>query len=71
MKNITLSADEILIEKAREKARKEHTTLNQRFRDWLREYTLSQNIGEDYEAFMKKTEARTNKKFTRQELNER
>lgn len=35
MKNITLSAEERLIERAREQARARHTTLNQLFRDWL------------------------------------
>lgn len=37
MKNITLSADERLIEQAREKAREEKTSLNALFRVWLRE----------------------------------
>ena len=39
MKNITLSADERLIEEARERARKDHTTLNAEFRKWLIEYS--------------------------------
>ena len=38
MKNITLSADESLIEAARLRARAEHTTLNEAFRRWLTEY---------------------------------
>lgn len=37
MKNITLSADEHLIRQAREQARAQQTTLNQLFRDWLRD----------------------------------
>ena len=39
MKNITLSADEILIERAREEARTRKTTLNALFREWLMELT--------------------------------
>ena len=35
MKNITLSADEGLIEAARERELAEHTTLNEQFRLWL------------------------------------
>ena len=35
MKNITLSADEDLIARAREQARARQTTLNQLFRQWL------------------------------------
>ena len=37
MKNITLSADEAMIEQARETARTQKTTLNQLFRNWLSE----------------------------------
>ena len=39
MMNITLSADERLIEEGRERARKDHTTLNAEFRKWLLEYS--------------------------------
>ncbi len=35
MKNITLSADENVIEQARAVARSQKKTLNQAFRDWL------------------------------------
>ena len=35
MKHITLSAEGGLIEAARERARAEHTTLNEQFRRWL------------------------------------
>jgi hypothetical protein len=35
MKNITLSADEHLIERARLLARSQHKTLNAMFREWL------------------------------------
>jgi len=38
VKNITLSADERLIEAARRRARTEHTTLNEAFRRWLADY---------------------------------
>lgn len=39
MKNITFSADESLIEAARERAKRENTTLNAQFRLWLIEYS--------------------------------
>jgi len=42
VKNITLSADEALLEAARRRARAEHTSLNEVFRRWLIEYTLAQ-----------------------------
>jgi len=38
VKNITLSADERLIEAARRRAQTEHTTLNEAFRRWLADY---------------------------------
>ncbi len=37
MKNITLAADEALIDAARARAALEHTTLNAQFRRWLAE----------------------------------
>ena len=43
MKNITLSADEALIEAARERAMEEKTTLNAQFRVWLAEYSRVQD----------------------------
>ena len=38
MKNITLSADESLIDAARRRAASEQTTLNAQFRIWLADY---------------------------------
>jgi hypothetical protein len=38
LKNITLSAEEALIEKARQRAQAESTTLNAEFRNWLAQY---------------------------------
>lgn len=38
MKNVTLSADEKLIEAARARAGAEHSTLNEQFRRWLSDY---------------------------------
>jgi len=42
VKNITLSAEERLIEAARARARAEHTTLNEAFRRWLADYAEAQ-----------------------------
>jgi hypothetical protein len=38
LKNITFSAEEALIEKGRACARAERTTLNEKFRGWLKDY---------------------------------
>ncbi len=43
MKNIILSADDKLIEAARERARVEQTTLNEQFRRWLADYARQEH----------------------------
>ncbi len=74
MKNITLSADETLIEAARERARAEHTTLNAQFRRWLTEYTGHERQMAEARAVIEGLQGylRTGgRKFTRDEMNER
>lgn len=70
MKNITFSADEKLIEKARERARKENTTLNQRFREWLEDYSRAQSK-EELIKFLDSISTDIGGPFTRDELNRR
>jgi len=74
MKNVTLSADEDLIEQARQIARAKHTTLNQAFREWLADYTAQESGKREYQALMRSlTQAgvRAGRKFSRDEMNER
>lgn len=73
MKNITLSADAKLIEAARERARQEHTTLNDQFRQWLAEYAQQKQNLENYDALMAEIrgKVRVGRKLTRDEMNER
>ncbi len=74
MKNITLSADERLIEAARERARSEHTTLNAEFRRWLGHYSMREDRARAYESLMQDLRERVKtggRKFTRDEMNER
>ena len=75
MRNITLSADERLIEAAREEARRRRTTLNAEFRVWLEQYARHQQ-GErrvrDYRRFMEATmEVSAGRRFSRDEMNAR
>ena len=77
MKNITLSADEQLIEAAREKAQNKRTTLNAEFRQWLKRYAqrdehAEQNV-QAYRRLMQKLSGVSTggKRFTRDEVNER
>lgn len=76
MKNITLSADEHLIEQARATARARHTTLNAEFRKWLDQYAVRdpEQAAREIDALMKRVRSyvRTGgRKFTRDEMNER
>ncbi|WP_297324601.1 hypothetical protein [Nitrosomonas sp.] len=74
MKNITLSADDKLIEAARERARAEQTTLNEQFRRWLTDYVRQEHQTESAMALIEELrgQVRTGgRKFTRDEMNER
>ena len=73
MKNITFSADEKLILKAREKAKKENTTLNQRFREWLKNYSLSNttDIENELNENFEQMSFPIGSSFSRDEMNER
>lgn len=74
MKNITLSADEKLIEAARERAREQHTTLNEEFRRWLADYSRQQNKADEAMRLLDRLQgyARTGgRTYSRDEMNER
>lgn len=73
MKNITLSADDKLIEAARARARAEQTTLNEQFRRWLTDYVRQEQKIESAMALIEslQEQVRTGgRKFTRDEMNE-
>jgi hypothetical protein len=73
MKNITLSADDKLIEAARERARAEHTTLNEQFRRWLEDYVRREQQADEAMALIQELRGqfRVGRKLTRDEMNER
>ena len=74
MKNITLSADENLIEAARQRAVAEHTTLNEQFRLWLEEYVRRKQQADAAMETINALRGRIStggRKFTRDEMNER
>jgi hypothetical protein len=73
VKNITLSADERLIEAARERARNEQTTLNEQFRRWLETYANTAERVQRYDALMRPLRGRlkVGHQLTRDETNER
>jgi hypothetical protein len=70
--NITFSADKPDIERAREVARSQNTTLNELFRDWLRGVARREVQAERYRALMARLRhVNSGRKFTREEMNER
>jgi len=72
LRNITLSADDELIRKAREKAAEEKSTLNELFRRWIRQYVERGKTGDEIDQVMESMDyVYSGKKFTRAELNER
>jgi hypothetical protein len=72
MKNITLSADEDLIEQARSVARQQHRTLNAAFREWLTHFAAASGSVRDYDALMRRLRhIKAGRPFTRDEMNER
>jgi hypothetical protein len=71
MKNITLSADESLIERARLVARVRGTTLNAAFREWLEQYA-AQAVTPSPNALMRRLKrVRSAGPYTRDQMNER
>lgn len=72
VRNITLSADEDLIERARLRARREKTTLNNVFREWLRRYGRASAGRAEYERLMVRlSHVKTARSFSRDEMNAR
>jgi len=72
MKNITLSAEESLIEQARLVARSQHKTLNTAFREWLATYTRQSGNVQEFDALMRRLRhINAGRHFTRDEMNER
>lgn len=72
MKNVTLSADESLIEQARLVARSQHKTLNAAFREWLEQYAAQAGGGAAVDALMRRLKhVRSSGPYTRDEMNER
>ena len=71
---VTLSAEEALIEAARERARAERTTLNEEFRKWLADYAQRRRRADAALAVLAELRARVRtggRRFTREEMHER
>ena len=72
LKNVTLSADENLIKKARKRANKLNTTLNAEFRRWLIYYSSENSNSKNFDLLMEQFDyVNAGDKFSRDELNAR
>ncbi|MCX7115062.1 MAG: hypothetical protein NTW08_04070 [Gammaproteobacteria bacterium] len=71
MKNITLSADEHMIQLARDKAHKNKKTLNALFREWLARYVKAPTDVNYSQMMNKLNYVNVGKHFDRDDLNER
>lgn len=72
MKNITLSAEEALIDRARLIARSQHKTLNAAFREWLEAYAAQTGEAREFDSLMKRLRhIHSGGPYTREEMNER
>ena len=72
-RNITFTADEALIDEAREAARADNTTLNEQFRLWLEQYTQRRRAEKAMQivAELQRKIDTGGRKPTREEMNER
>ena len=72
VRNITFSADEDLIEQAREVAKSHNKTLNDVFREWLASYASRKGNVERYLTLMERlAHFETGGPYSRDEMNER
>lgn len=72
MRNITLSADETLIQQARVRAASENRSLNDLFREWLTQYVMQPHAAQKYSEIMAQLDhIQSSGPYTRDELNER
>mgnify|MGYP003471677457 CR=1 FL=1 len=73
MRDIIFSAEEALIEAARQRARRDHTTLNEAFRGWLAEYARPRERMQRYDEVMSSLRGglKVGRKLTRETRNGR
>lgn len=71
IKNVTLSAEEVLIEQARRRAADDQTTLNELFRAWLARYVAQPVAADQYGQLMARlAHVQAGRQFSREEMNE-
>ena len=72
LKNLTVSVDPTIIDRARAKAAAEHTTLNNVVRRLLADFVQAKGRGDDFDALMAElSHCNSGGRFSRDEANER
>jgi hypothetical protein len=72
LRNVTFSAEESLIRRARERATAENTTLNTEFRRWLEKYAERPETAQAFMDLMAVFDyVQPGRAFSREEMNER
>ena len=72
LRNVTLSAEEDLIDQAREVARSQRSTLNQAFRAWLEQYVTRGGDTAAYRSLMRRLKhINAGGPYSRDQMNER
>jgi len=72
MKNVTISVDEGLLRRARQRAGAEHRTINELVREWMGQYVGQASAAASYEALMRRLDhVSSGRRFTREEMHER
>ena len=72
MKNITISANDAVLERARVRAKAEHRTLNELVRQWLEQYVAQPGAGDSYDGLMDRlVHVSAGRRFGRGEMHER
>jgi len=72
VKNVTLSMDASLLQKARKRAAEHRKSLNSLFREWVERYVGQPHRSGEYTQLMRQLKhVRSGKSFTREERHER
>jgi hypothetical protein len=71
MRNVTFSIDEQVLSQARKRATLKGTTLNEEVRTWMNQYATPITSKRFKEIMQQVSYVRTDRKYTREEMNDR
>lgn len=71
MKNVTFSIDEQTLSRARKRASNKGTTLNEEVRTWMKQYAVPVTSERFREIMKQISYVKTDRKYTREEMNKR